>query len=130
MAIFAVIDKDNKVINRIEAEELETALDVTKQNCIPCDGTSVIGGTWNGTVFIAPQPYPSWTLVNNVWTPPVVRPAPDGTTDYSWDEASQKWDAFTIPDEVAKTLGLGSTPTPVETPVTPTPVETPVTPTA
>ena len=51
MAVFAIIDKYNKVINRIVAEGLETALDVTKQNCILCDGTSEIGGTWDGTNF-------------------------------------------------------------------------------
>lgn len=39
-------------------------------------------------VFIAPQPYPSWTLDNNFdWQPPV--PKPDGL--YRWDESTLSW---------------------------------------
>jgi hypothetical protein len=53
MATFAVI-KDGNVVNRIEAETIKIAEDVTKQECIPCDGTSVIGGTWDGKKFTAP----------------------------------------------------------------------------
>ncbi len=38
--------------------------------------------------FIAPQPYPSWTLdSNDDWQPPT--PKPDGM--YSWDEAQLEW---------------------------------------
>ena len=95
MATFAVIDKDNKVINRIVADDLATAEEVTKSTCVLCDGTSVIGGTWNGTVFTAPQPYPSWTLVDNVWTAPVAMPT-DGKP-YSWNENRKSWDEITLP---------------------------------
>lgn len=39
-------------------------------------------------VFIAPQPYPSWTLDNkHNWQPPVAKP--DG--EYEWDEESLSW---------------------------------------
>ena len=38
--------------------------------------------------FIAPQPYPSWTLDSKQrWQPPA--PKPDG--NYSWDESQLKW---------------------------------------
>lgn len=42
-------------------------------------------------VFIAPQPFPSWTLDADTtdWVPPV--PYPDDGKPYSWDEATQSW---------------------------------------
>lgn len=41
--------------------------------------------------FVAPQPYPSWTLdENNDWRPPT--PKPDG--QYYWDEDTQTWLPF------------------------------------
>jgi len=45
-------------------------------------------------VFVAPQPYPSWTLdLNHDWQAPVARPA-EGTWD--WNEATQTWDEITV----------------------------------
>lgn len=43
--------------------------------------------------FIAPKPYPSWTLNNDtcLWEPPVPNPA-DGQ-HYMWNEDEQSWDA-------------------------------------
>ena len=40
--------------------------------------------------FIAPQPYPSWTLdSNDIWQPPIPQPpAPPQTV---WSEELQKW---------------------------------------
>ena len=39
-------------------------------------------------VFVAPQPYPSWTLDENFdWQPPVARPI----GNYVWDEATLAW---------------------------------------
>lgn len=49
-----------------------------------------IGYTYNADadVFIAPQPYLSWSLDSNFdWQPPT--PKPDG--DYYWDENTQTW---------------------------------------
>lgn len=51
-----------------------------------------IGYTYNETadVFIAPQPFPSWSLDENYdWKAPVEYPA-DGKF-YLWDEANQVW---------------------------------------
>jgi hypothetical protein len=41
--------------------------------------------------FIAPQPYPSWTLNENscIWESPIPYPI-DGKI-YSWDELNQEW---------------------------------------
>jgi len=51
-----------------------------------------IGYTYDAVadVFIAPQPYPSWSLDSNYdWQAPVQRPA-DGK-HYLWDESNQAW---------------------------------------
>ena len=44
-------------------------------------------------VFVAPQPYPSWTLDDNhEWQAPV--PYPNDGDKYVWDEATQQWVAI------------------------------------
>ena len=41
-------------------------------------------------VFIAPQPYPSWTLdANHDWQPPTPMPTEGGP--WRWDEATLSW---------------------------------------
>ena len=41
-------------------------------------------------VFVAPRPFPSWTLdENHDWQPPV--PYPDDGGDYVWDEPTREW---------------------------------------
>ena len=52
-----------------------------------------IGYTYDADadVFIAPQPYGSWTLdTNHDWQPPT--PKPEG--DYSWNEEELEWVAI------------------------------------
>jgi hypothetical protein len=50
-----------------------------------------IGWTYDGTNFIAPQPFESWTLdANNDWQPPT--PKPDGR--YYWNEQHYEWIAY------------------------------------
>ena len=52
-----------------------------------------IGYTYDITndVFIAPQPYQSWTLDENFnWQAPT--PKPTGGKSYSWNELNQIWD--------------------------------------
>jgi hypothetical protein len=54
-----------------------------------------LGAVWNGKEFIA-QPYPSWTLSENLtWEPP--KPKPEG--DYYWDETKQKWKEIQITED-------------------------------
>jgi len=54
-----------------------------------------IGSTYDADadVFIAPQPYPSWTLdENHDWQPPTPRPDDGGV--YRWNEAELEWVAI------------------------------------
>ena len=45
-------------------------------------------------VFVAPQPYPSWSLdENHDWQAPVAKPEDDN--NYSWNEETQTWDLIT-----------------------------------
>jgi len=53
-----------------------------------------IGYTYDAVkdVFVAPQPFPSWTLnANHLWEAPVAMPT-DGKP-YVWNEATKAWDA-------------------------------------
>jgi len=44
--------------------------------------------------FIAPQPYPSWSLdSNDDWQPPV--PYPSDNKQYVWNETTKSWDLST-----------------------------------
>jgi hypothetical protein len=77
----------------------------------------LLGGTWKQTsynnnfrgryagvgykydaeldMFIAPQPFPSWTLdAEGDWQAPVAKP--EGA--YTWDEAAQEWVAVEQPE--------------------------------
>ena len=54
-----------------------------------------IGYTYDATadVFIAPKPFPSWSIDENYdWQAPIAYPA-DGK-NYSWDESNQVWVEF------------------------------------
>jgi hypothetical protein len=122
MAHFAEIGEDNIVLRVIvvsnddckdaEGDESEA---VGAEFC-----RNLLGGTWkqtsyNGNIraryagvgytynsaldaYIAPKPYPSWTLneETTAWEAPVARPA-EGM--YSWDEEEQEWVEFVIPTE-------------------------------
>lgn len=103
MAHFAEIDSSNTVLRVIVVAEEHEA-----------NGSEwchdLLGGTWVQTsynhnirkqyagvnftydadadVFIAPQPYPSWTLdTNHDWQPPTPKPA----GDWWWNESEQSW---------------------------------------
>jgi hypothetical protein len=56
-----------------------------------------IGYTYDSVkdAFIAPQPYPSWTLDEDtcIWEPPVARPEDDKR--YTWDEDTTIWKEMT-----------------------------------
>ena len=55
-----------------------------------------IGYTYDSQrdAFIPPQPYLSWTLVEDtcLWSPPIPRPTDGGY--YEWNETNQSWDAL------------------------------------
>jgi hypothetical protein len=55
-----------------------------------------IGYTYDETrdAFIAPKPYPSWTLNETTcqWNSPVVKP--DDNQTYSWNEETKQWDVI------------------------------------
>ena len=53
-----------------------------------------IGYTYDADadVFVAPQPYPSWSLdENHDWQPPVPMPEGDEDTSYYWSEDDMAW---------------------------------------
>lgn len=49
--------------------------------------------------FIAPKPYPSWTLdeASCQWMPPVSMPTDNPNGGYLWDETNKKWNR-TLPE--------------------------------
>ena len=55
-----------------------------------------IGYTYDDVndVFVAPQPFPSWSLdENHDWQAPI--PMPEDDKQYSWNEETQAWDLIT-----------------------------------
>jgi hypothetical protein len=49
-----------------------------------------IGWSYDGSNFIAPQPYPSWVLDDNYdWQPPT--PMPVNDKKYAWFEPNKQW---------------------------------------
>lgn len=114
MAHFAELDKNNIVIRVIVVHDNECKdQDGNESEAIGalfCH--NLLGGHWKQTsyngnirkqyagtgftydadadVFVAPQPYPSWSLdLNHDWQPPVARPA-EGM--WSWNEETLSWD--------------------------------------
>ena len=105
MSHFAKIDSDNIVIDLIAAEQdfinsgrvgdsflwVQTSYSGSFRK-----NYASIGGTYDKTrdAFIPPQPFPSWTLVEDtcVWECPVAYPS-DGTdyVIYAWDEDTTSW---------------------------------------
>ena len=120
MAHFAEID-DNNVVTRVIVVSNDDCGggDYPESDVIGaafCN--SLLGGTWKQTsynnnfrfryagigytfneeldAFIAPRPYPSWTLDESTtnWVPPVAMPT-DGA--WNWNEANQEWDEVASP---------------------------------
>jgi hypothetical protein len=117
MAHFAQLDQQNKVTQVIvvaNEELLENGIESEDKGIAFCQ--SLLGGNWKQTsyngnmrknyagigytfdasrnAFIPPQPYPSWTLVEETcqWTAPVLYPT-DGKM-YNWDEPTLSWVEF------------------------------------
>lgn len=109
MAHYAFIDENNivtEVIVGIDENELIEGLhpetwysNFRGQTCIRTSYNHRIRKQYAGIgytydpiddVFIAPQPYPSWTLDNNHdWQPPT--PCPLDGKIYEWDETTLRW---------------------------------------
>ena len=55
-----------------------------------------IGYTYDSQrdAFIPPQPFPSWTLVEDtcLWAPPIAMPTEGGP--HKWNETTQSWEAW------------------------------------
>lgn len=113
MAHYAKV-RDNIVVKVIvaEADFFDTFIDESAGSWIQTSyntiaGTHLLGGTplrknyaavgyTYDTIrdaFIAPQPYPSWTLDESTccWEAPVVYP--DDGSVYDWNEETTSWDA-------------------------------------
>ena len=93
---------DGKVTDVIvaEADFFDTFVDSSPGKWIQTSYTGSIrknyagiGDVYDSTrdAFYQPQPYPSWTLVEDTcqWTAPVTRP--DDGKDYNWNEATTNW---------------------------------------
>ena len=107
MAHYAFLDANNvvtEVIVGIDETELIEGLDTETwygnlrgQNCKRTSYNNNIRKQYAGIgftydadadVFVAPQPYASWTLdSNHDWQPPT--PKPEG--NYAWFEPNQQW---------------------------------------
>lgn len=108
MAHYAYIDDNNIVVTVIVGKDETELIDGMDTETYYAQGTPyrVKRTSYNGTirkqyagigftydsindVFIAPQPYSSWSLDSNFdWQPP--KPRPDGF-GWAWDESQLDW---------------------------------------
>ena len=93
MSTYAELDFDNIVVNVIvaDAEFVATQTDKTYVEYTN-ENPAGIGCTYNAdaNVFVAPKPFPSWTLdENHDWQPPTPMPVDDKR--YAWFEPNQQW---------------------------------------
>jgi hypothetical protein len=116
MAHYAFLDENNlvtEVITGIDETELIEGLDTETwygnfrgQVCKRTSYNNNIRKQYAGIgysydpvadVFVAPQPYPSWSLdANHDWQPPTPRPT-EGL--WRWNEETLSWDEIVLPTE-------------------------------
>jgi len=116
MAHYAFLDENNlvtEVITGIDETELIEGLDTETwygnfrgQVCKRTSYNNNIRKQYAGIgysydpvadVFVAPQPYPSWSLdANHDWQPPTPRPT-EGL--WRWNEETLSWDELVLPIE-------------------------------
>ena len=67
--------------------------DLSLDDIVLATDKAAMGGTYDGTKFWLPQPYPSWTKGEDDWEAPVAYPAFDEENPkyYIWDEDSTSW---------------------------------------
>jgi hypothetical protein len=77
-------DPSDELLSHFKAE-------FSLDDIVPMTERAVIGGTWDGTKFWRPKPYPSWVKneETNEWESPVAKP--DDKEIYIWDEPSKTW---------------------------------------
>lgn len=117
MAHYAFLDENNivvEVIVGIDENEIIEGLDPETWygnfRGMTCKRTSYngnirkryagVGSSYDPTadVFIAPQPYSSWSLDKNYdWQPPI--PYPHDGLMYFWNEADLDWEAYVSDEE-------------------------------
>jgi hypothetical protein len=88
---FAIIE-DGVVVNTIISESKQVAEDILGVPCIQYtdENLAVIGGTYDGSVFIDPKPFPSWVLNSQKkWDPPIAYP--NDNKNYYWNEEETSW---------------------------------------
>ena len=88
MKYFALLDNNNLVINISVADDNWDStgwIDYTNKTC-------GIGYSYNAEegIFVAPQPYPSWTRSGSYWNPPTPMPTTEGKF-YYWSEDDLSW---------------------------------------
>ena len=90
MADFAQLNENNVVVHiSVTTKEFMGANPERYPGVWVERNNANIGWTYNGTDFIAPQPYPSWTLdANNDWQPPTPMPL-EGR--WTWNETDLDW---------------------------------------
>ena len=81
----------NKVVNIIDYENVQTGVPAGLESNLLCvaSNTGEINDTYENGVFTSPQPFPSWSLINNIWTPP--EPMPIDNNFYVWNESTKSW---------------------------------------
>jgi hypothetical protein len=108
MAHYAFLDENSivtEVITGIDETELIEGLspevwygNFRGQACKRTSYNNNIRGTYAGIgytynpdedIFVAPQPFPSWTRSGSFWNAPTPRPEDDKF--YTWDEDSLSW---------------------------------------
>jgi len=114
MAHYAFLDENNivtEVITGIDETELIEGLtpevwygNFRGQACKRTSYNNNIRGIYAGIgysynsdedIFVAPQPFPSWTRSGSFWNAPTPRPEDDKF--YTWDEDSLTWIEQTQP---------------------------------
>lgn len=112
MAHYAYLDENNTVVMVVVGKDETELIDGLDTETYYSQGTSYavkrtsynnkirkqyagIGFTYdpNADVFIAPQPFPSWSLdSNHDWQAPI--PYPNDGLIYVWNEDDQDWETY------------------------------------
>lgn len=98
--------KNNNVINVVLFDNPNQELidqfiqENNLDNIILATSSTVIGGTYDGTKFWLPQPYPSWIKNEelNEWEAPIPYPAFDeeNPKHYQWNEEILNWEEIQV----------------------------------